>query len=292
MRPHKTDRIIQINTALLALSLFLVILGSIGCGSGRVTHPDASSSDDGSTDALLDSNTTNFCANFSTNDLCNAEESCSWCDYTNTCTPTGQCSNCAAKSTESDCTTAANNSCKWCTTAQRCVDEFQACDCSMFVTSTTYDVNNPNDAIASFVGLAGADARCQEHAASASRAGTWKAIISTSQIDAKNRFSATQMGKVFNVQNELLAHDYDDLWDGEILTPVLYDENNLAKTGGGAWTGSTSLGEKSAGNMCGDWVSYGGPVVIGHVGTTASWLVYSGSFQCTGGRGLYCMSCN
>lgn len=162
-----------------------------------------------------------------------------------------------------------------------------------FLTSTTYD--------SVLGGLSGADAKCQSVATQTigpidGRAygmgqlgGTWQAILSDSKISAKDRVNI--LGPVFNMNGKLLARNAADLWDGNINSPLEYDEKFSY---GGAeskydtyiLTGTNPDGTKGLAT-CHDWTSnfaeLGGGAKSGS--TTGSWL---GDGALTSGLGYGC----
>jgi hypothetical protein len=111
----------------------------------------------------------------------------------------------------------------------------------IFVTSTLYD--------GAMGGLVGADAECQVRADAADLGGTWMAVLSAGETDARDRI--TIEAPVVNLLDEPIAADAADLWDTMLDNPVLYDENQTARPGD-VWTGSTVDGTAS-GVDCSGW---------------------------------------
>lgn len=86
----------------------------------------------------------------------------------------------------------------------------QAQDMSFFVTSS-----NPGSG-GDLAGLAGADAHCQALAAGAGAGDkTWRAYLSTSSVDAKDRIGD---GPWYNADGEMIAEDVDQLHGDNNLT--------------------------------------------------------------------------
>lgn len=74
-------------------------------------------------------------------------------------------------------------------------------------------------------GLSGADAQYQARANAAGFSGTYKAMLSSSAIDVKNRL--TIAAPIYNRANELVATNATDLCDGTLAAPIAYTENGV-----------------------------------------------------------------
>ena len=117
------------------------------------------------------------------------------------------------------------------------------CAHQIFVTDNVYD---------SFLeGLEGADERCAERAADAGLAGNWKAILSTAAAPARTRLEIT--APIYRIDGERIADGADDLWDGEIDTPLALDARG-EPVDVDAWTGTTAEGSVAPGT-CTEWTS-------------------------------------
>ncbi|MCV3240146.1 hypothetical protein [Mesorhizobium sp. ZC-5] len=123
-------------------------------------------------------------------------------------------------------------------------------------------------------GLEGADALCQKLAEAAGVTGpkTWRAYLSTSEVNAKDRIGA---GPWFNAKGEKIADDVASLHsDANNLTKqTALDEKGNVINGRGdtpnkhdILTGSMPDGTKSADQTCGDWTLSGadGAAMVGH----------------------------
>lgn len=76
-------------------------------------------------------------------------------------------------------------------------------------------------------GLAGADAHCQSLAEAVGAGGrTWRAYMSTSTVNARDRIG---QGPWYNVQGDLIAHDIDDLHEGN---DNIRTDNSFTESGG------------------------------------------------------------
>jgi hypothetical protein len=134
----------------------------------------------------------------------------------------------------------------------------QAQDTSMsfFVTSA-----NPGDG-AKLGGLEGADAQCQTLAdAAGAGAKTWRAYLSTSSVNARDRIGA---GPWHNAKGELIANSVDELHsDANKLTKqtALTEKGDPVNGRGDTpnqhdiLTGSNADGTVAAGMTCEDWTS-------------------------------------
>lgn len=123
----------------------------------------------------------------------------------------------------------------------------------MFVTSTTYTGN--------LGGLAGADAACQARATAGGRAGTYKAWLSTSTVNANTRFGTAQ-GWV-RTDGKPFVNTITDLGNGKLFTPPRYDElgNDIGDVG--VMTGTTIGGVYQAnGGDCTGWTSSAAAVTV------------------------------
>ncbi|MEO2046240.1 MAG: hypothetical protein ABGX16_06660 [Pirellulales bacterium] len=107
----------------------------------------------------------------------------------------------------------------------------------------------------------------------------WKAIASTATVDAIDNTGTTGGGGVpiYNLVDQLVAEDYDDLWDGSILNSIHIDENGSSSYQV-VWTGTGVAGAAipdyfmgSGGNAINgspyykhdDWVSAGDIFTVG-----------------------------
>lgn len=134
-------------------------------------------------------------------------------------------------------------------------------------------------------GLSGADAICQGAATTLGYSGTWKAILSSSTTNAKDRLTITYPvtrasdGAVISPSN---------LWSGSLANPILTTNYNVA-------TGTDSVGNKigSCSGCCSDWTSSGSAgSARGIGGTTVSGWTYVDAYgYCQNNNFyLYCIS--
>jgi len=154
----------------------------------------------------------------------------------------------------------------------------------MFTTSIKYD-----GTINGAMGLAGADAACASLASAAGLpAGTYKAWLSTSTVDAKSRLG-TARGFI-RPDGSPFADKVSDITAGKILNPPNIDENGAAIGDEGAWTGTNASGAEAAGETCSDWTSNSGLAVAGSVGGGPQvWTASTGAeTSCSGMFHLYC----
>jgi hypothetical protein len=167
-------------------------------------------------------------------------------------------------------------------------------------------------------GLAGADAHCASLAEAAGVAGkTWRAYLSTSDTDARDRIGK---GPWFNAKGVKIADDVASLHsDANAITKqTALDEKGEVVNGRGdkpnrhdVLTGSKPDGTKIADQTCGDWTLSGaeGAAMTGHHDRTGlddsaaakSWNSSHASrggcsqeaLRSTGGDGLfYCFAVN
>ncbi len=165
-------------------------------------------------------------------------------------------------------------------------------------------------------GLDGADAHCASLAEAAGVTGkTWRAYLSTTTVDAKDRIGA---GPWFNAKGVKIADDVATLHsDANAINKEggLDEKGNVVNGRGDTpnkhdiLTGTNPDGTLAAGQTCGDWTSSGeGEAMLGHfdrVGgdpvTGKSWTSAHASrggcsqeaLKSTGGDGLfYCFAAN
>jgi hypothetical protein len=151
----------------------------------------------------------------------------------------------------------------------------------VFGTSTYYD--------GALGGSSGADAKCQARAEAAGLFGGWKALVSTATEDAYNHITLT--GRVHNLNNELVATNISDLFDGTISNGVKYNEYYAVISGEvRAWTGSLSSGAIST-NNCSEWTSFAiGNGMTGNATLSTSAWINSADATCGNALRLYCVS--
>ncbi|MBI3770755.1 MAG: DUF1554 domain-containing protein [Deltaproteobacteria bacterium] len=113
----------------------------------------------------------------------------------------------------------------------------------VFVTSTGYNGN--------VGGLAGADQKCRDRAVAAGLGGTWRAWLSTSSVNAKDRVLDTTYR---TLDGRLVATNKADLTDGAITSLIDVDEFG-APAGVYVWTGTRTNGTVYSSNTCLDWTS-------------------------------------
>lgn len=143
-------------------------------------------------------------------------------------------------------------------------------------------------------GLRAADALCQHRARVARLGGFWRALLSDSQTDAKDRLNSKT--KLY-LKNERSVVNSGDIWDG--APDRFIDADEFGKTTSPSrlvWTGTDINGNKlSLSNLvhCQDWTSTEG---TGRVGIASSgrvepyfnWVSYGGGIDCTEPKALYC----
>lgn len=110
-------------------------------------------------------------------------------------------------------------------------------------------------------GLAGGDAICELHATAAGLGGTWRAWLSTGDVDAIDRID--DVGPWYLVDRcTLVANSLSSLVVNGPLVNVGVDENGDS-TSGNMWTGTEANG-RSGSFDCGDWTSsFAGEGVVG-----------------------------
>lgn len=156
--------------------------------------------------------------------------------------------------------------------------------------------SNPNNG----VGIEGLDLSCQQTADTAALNGnlpsgrTWKALLSTSSENARDRISI--LGKVFNSDSagSQLISSASNFWDPNISWRA---SQNFSASGGSittipVWTGSLSDGTYLADGTCDDWHSnnsgiFGG---VGASGMVDSMRIFTTTQSCFAFAGIYCLN--
>ncbi|MBK9030190.1 MAG: InlB B-repeat-containing protein [Myxococcales bacterium] len=149
-----------------------------------------------------------------------------------------------------------------------------------FVTSTTRTGN--------LGGLAGADAICQAAATAVNLAGTYRAWLSTSTVNASSRL-APASGWV-RVDGKPFVNTVADLTSGRIFYPLVINERGGNIVGSTVWTGTSSSGVLS-GTACTNWTdgtTAGLSASIGFNEYGTSGWTQNGGGACTGSQHLYC----
>ena len=126
----------------------------------------------------------------------------------------------------------------------------------------------------------------------------FRAILSDGTTNANDRLDI--QGPIYNMQNELIANDAADLWDGSLAHAIRYDElgNSVPVPGsdplhplnGWVWTGTSSAGLKDSSSTAGNWLD---PNSFGRIGepysTSVQWIQGSGALANTS-QHLYAFS--
>jgi len=136
-------------------------------------------------------------------------------------------------------------------------------------------------------GLSGADAMCQTSASNVGMSGRWRALLSTSDVAAKDRIGF--VGAVYDRTHTEIAAQSADLWAGLLLNAVGATESGSIATSD-AWTGSLPDGTSAA--TCNNWQSAAG----GDFGTVGDYTLTGGDWltkepvSCNATRSLYCVT--
>jgi hypothetical protein len=137
-------------------------------------------------------------------------------------------------------------------------------------------------------GLAAGDAICQNLALASNLAGTFKAWLSDSTTDAKNRLMSN--GPWVRLDGVKVAENKADLTKGALFTSINQSETGAYDSNYGVWSGSTADGLKTA-NTCSNWTD-GTSSFSGSSGAAASagssWSNNASGSFCNSGFALYC----
>lgn len=157
----------------------------------------------------------------------------------------------------------------------------------IFVTSALYN--------ASFGGLVGADAICNDLASASALSHiaaipSWVSLLSDISNDA---FARIPQGPWKTTTEVIVATSNADLFDGTIAYPVAFDESGeLVILGRFVRTGSFANGGRYPLIQCGNWTTTAGSSVVGWVGAVDDdWLFDStGNAACSEELPLYCVA--
>ncbi len=147
-------------------------------------------------------------------------------------------------------------------------------------------------------GRAGADAKCQAAAKSASAPGTFRAWLSTSNASPADDFvkSAVPYVRLDDVQ---VAADWQDLVDGALEAPIIVSELGgppaasthvcIPQDAWGAWTSTNEKGLPSMKGTCSNWSTTNGDSTLGRVGDASlAWSFFCVT-PCSSKASLYCV---
>ena len=140
-------------------------------------------------------------------------------------------------------------------------------------------------------GLAQADTDCQLLATAASRGTGWKAWLSSTTANAKDRLDLGT-GSIMLVDGltTVVAHGTDLLGDGGLLHAIDHDETGTQVAPSIVWTGTAVGGVVSATNgaPCGDWTSPDGGATAGGSNQTGATWTSDAIEPCTNSYPIYC----
>jgi hypothetical protein len=136
-------------------------------------------------------------------------------------------------------------------------------------------------------GLAGADAMCADEATAAGLPGEFRAFVSTSTVDARDRFAgsrgwvAVDGTPILDTMDALLAQQ-------RVFNPIMISADGEEHAPFHVLTGSNTQGRKVPGAMCGDWTDN---LSEGRVGTrffAGTRLISDETYSCVNGGCVYC----
>lgn len=151
-----------------------------------------------------------------------------------------------------------------------------------FVTSTQYTAGDIG-------GLAGADAKCQQHADAAALDGTFVAWLSLPGQDARDRIG--QVSGWVRPDGLPVAGDKQQLVDGHFYYPALLDENGSDATPAFIWTGTLDGGTADTFDDCDGWSANAsdGFAVVGELGAGSGWWTNYSILACNEQGRLMCL---
>jgi hypothetical protein len=160
----------------------------------------------------------------------------------------------------------------------------------IFLTSQKFDGN--------LGGLEGADQKCQDSAATAELAGTYKAWLSDLTIAAKDRLQHSTVSYV-RTDGVVVAVNWIDLADGYIKDLIICDEfkdcsyfgTYPSQYDGNVFTGTTAYGNKynaTTDYYCSGWTSSSTSAEVGVNTSIQYWTTFEVG-SCSVPRRLYCI---
>ena len=158
--------------------------------------------------------------------------------------------------------------------------------CTVFVTSQVFNSD--------LGGLEGADQKCQDLADAAELDGIFKAWLSDSTTDARDRLTQASVPYVL-VDGLLVAMDFVDLTDGVLENQILVDETGAIRRSS-VYTSTEQDGvgvSVEASYYCGDWQSVGPVPLVFAFGINfddnnpGDWT-FNASSGCVNEQRLYC----
>lgn len=157
----------------------------------------------------------------------------------------------------------------------------------IFVTSLSYNGN--------VSGISGVDAICEQIASNAGLSKTYRAIISSSSENARDRLNL--IGPVFKINSSgakiLVLEDPLGLFDGSSsLSSLINLDENGSSVSGDIWTGSTDTGTGKISAHCNNWLSSSNSDVgsRGTLSLSPSWLDDISDQTCDQLNSFYCIS--
>ena len=146
--------------------------------------------------------------------------------------------------------------------------------------------------------MSGADAICQSEANSYGMNGTYKAWLSDSTTNAKDRITPAPY-KYTLVDETVVANNFGHLIDPTptLISPINKSPiGNVTSSSTNIWTNTTSSGtvkNNTAAGTCQNWTSasasYTGNVGGYNLGTKPAWTDSSTTQTCDQARSLYCI---
>ena len=147
---------------------------------------------------------------------------------------------------------------------------------SQRIQATSSDIMTYNNLVQSTADAAGIGA---------SEGVTWSAIASTPSIHARDNAVVGLETPVFNMNLDLVATGFDDIWDGSVSRPINLDELGRSNTVD-PWTGTNANGTAASGLALGQ----SGSAWCGSPGSTNSRWIHNQTPPASQYRPLYALS--
>jgi len=135
-------------------------------------------------------------------------------------------------------------------------------------------------------GLSGADASCTAAANAAGLTGSWKALLSTETVHAKDRVAWA--GPIYNTVDQLVAASSTVLFSGTNISNFLRDEVGGSGSAANVGVGSNINGTSMAGRTCTNWTTTSGITNYGIDNKVDTGWIYYSSVGCNTPFRIYC----
>ncbi len=121
--------------------------------------------------------------------------------------------------------------------------------------------------------------------------GTWRALLSTGAVNARDRIGY-EWDILVNMAGQTIATSKADLWDSTIAAPIDRTEFNLPRHAAAVWTATNSSGKILMDDIaCRDWICVDemSSATVGWSSSRSDAWVFGRKHNCRAQRHLYCV---